>query len=1160
MKKIVCILGLLIGFTGFSQVTIIVESIPEDTPKDASIFVSGGFEDWTGGQDQYKLEQKDGTYQITLQTSENLLFKFTQGSWASVECNSKGEAIDNRNHVFKKANDTIYAKIEGWSNLFDTTKASTATNNVSVISEEFYMPQLDRKRRIWIYLPPDYHTSQKSFPVVYMHDGQNLFDNKTAFAGEWNIDETMNKLFRDQNMSLIIVGIDNDVDSRIEDYSPYRNDKHGGGGGDAYVQFIANTLKPYIDSNYKTLKESSNTAIIGSSLGGLLSHYAALNYPEVFGKAGIFSPSFWFTKAEIQENTEEKALNKLSKLYYLVGDKEGDAQEMEISPVVKDTEDVITLLKTNGFSAANIQSKVVSGGEHNEKLWREGFEEAILWLFPDKVNHRQYISANQTDSKLEVQVSDGNYEIQFYSNDIVETTFIPNGETALNASHAVVMQPLKTKIDYQDLGEKLNFSSEGISVSIQKEPFKISYSYKGEPIVFERNGYQKNDDFETIQFGVTDDEVLYGGGARALGMNRRGHRLRLYNRAHYGYETESKLMNYTMPIVMSSKKYMLHFDNAPIGYLDLDSRADNTVTYETISGRKTYQVVAGKSWLDIIDNYTDLTGKQPMLPLWALGNFSSRFGYHSQEETIETIDKFREENIPVDAIILDLYWFGKELKGSMGNLEFYRDSFPDPKQMVKDLASKNVETILITEPFVLTTSNRWDDAVKQNVLAKDSIGNPATYDFYFGNTGIIDIFNPKGKQWFKDIYKDLSDLGVNGFWGDLGEPEVHPSWVQHATGSADEVHNIYGHDWAKLVYESSLEANPKQRPFILMRAGYSGTQRYGMVPWSGDVNRTWGGLQSQPEIALQMGMQGLAYMHSDLGGFAGANLDDELYVRWLQYGVFQPIYRPHAQEDVPSEPVFRSDKAKTLAKEAIELRYRLLPYNYNLMFENNQTGAPLMRPLFFEEDSNTEALNDASIYFWGEDFLISPVIYANAEKQKVYFPKSSNWFDFYSTKIYKGGSVIQYTLEENTIPTFVRGGAFIPMSKTVQSTKDYDANELIVHYFFDSSIKESERQFYNDDGTTVNAFEKGIYEFIEFESEFEKNWLEIEFEAEIGKNFKTQNKNITLVVHNVVQQPKRIKVGNKKVEGQYNSKKQLLKIPVVWNTSEEIEVKIKLNQ
>ena len=163
--------------------------------------------------------------------------------------------------------------------------------------------------------------------------------------------------------------------------------------------------------------------------------------------------------------------------------------------------------------------------------------------------------------------------------------------------------------------------------------------------------------------------------------------------------------------------------------------------------------------------------------------------------------------------------------------------------------------------------------------------------------------------------KGLHDKGIMGVWGDLGEPEVHPDDLVHATGSAQTIHNIYGHDWARMIYEGYKKDYPNERPFILMRAGYSGSQRFGMIPWSGDVNRTWGGLQSQPEIALQMGMQGMAYMHSDLGGFAGANLDDELYVRWLQYGVFQPIFRPHAQEEVPSEPVYRSDEAKGLSKK-----------------------------------------------------------------------------------------------------------------------------------------------------------------------------------------------------------------------------------------------------
>ena len=204
-----------------------------------------------------------------------------------------------------------------------------------------------------------------------------------------------------------------------------------------------------------------------------------------------------------------------------------------------------------------------------------------------------------------------------------------------------------------------------------------------------------------MSFNLNNSEALYGGGARALGMNRRGNRLQLYNRAHYGYETKAELMNFCIPLVMSSKLYAVHFDNAAIGYLDLDSKKDNTLTYETISGRKTYQVIVGDSWTDLVSNYTDLTGKQPLLPRWALGNFSSRFGYHNQDEVENTIKKFEQNQIPVDAIILDLYWFGKTIKGTMGNLEWDKDNFPNPDKMISDLNAKGLKTILITEPSEL---------------------------------------------------------------------------------------------------------------------------------------------------------------------------------------------------------------------------------------------------------------------------------------------------------------------------------------------------------------------------------------------------------------------------------------------------------------------------
>ena len=772
---------------------------------------------------------------------------------------------------------------------------------------------------------------------------------------------------------------------------------------------------------------------------------------------------------------------------------------------------------------------------------------------PHRIFESVEIIENQS---LEIKVNDGLYKIVPYTKNIVQTTFIPTGETEKKESHAVVLKPKQIDVTFKEEVNHFVLQTDGIVIKVQKSPFQIQYYFNNKLLISEAEGYTKNDSLEKINFNIKSNEVLYGGGARALGMNRRGHRLELYNKAHYGYETHSELMNYTIPIVVSSHRYMLHFDNAPIGYLDLDSKQTNHLTYETISGRKTYQVIATNSWPELINQYTDLTGKQPMLPRWALGNFASRFGYHSQEEVEKTINKYIDLNVPIDAVILDLYWFGKTITGTMGNLEVYRDSFPDFEGMISRLKTKGVKTITITEPFVLTTSNRWTEAVEKQVLATDALGKPFTYDFYFGNTGLIDIYNPEGASWFWSIYKGLRAKGVVGVWGDLGEPEVHPKALKHYNRTADEVHNIYGHDWAGLIHSGYKKDFPKERPFVLMRAGYSGSQRYGLIPWSGDVNRTWGGLQSQTEIALQMGLQGLGYMHSDLGGFAGANLDDELYVRWLQYGVFQPIFRPHAQEEVPSEPVFRSQKALELSKQAVDLRYALLPYNYHLVFENNTKGLPLMRPLFFE-DSRIEMDTISTTYLWGNDFLISPITKAGQEQQKVDFPITGNWYDFYTKQKFEGGKTTFIQTQENSIPTFVRAGAIVPMTKPIQSTDNYQLDQFELHYYFDKNVQHTQRLIYNDDGVLANAYENGHYELLKVDAKHNPKQIQIEFSATNGVQFQSTIKEINLVLYNLNKVPKKVFFNNKKINYQYDYLTKTCQLNLTWNTSNKSKIKIK---
>jgi predicted alpha/beta superfamily hydrolase len=248
----------------------------------------------------------------------------------------------------------------------EETKKSTDSKQVSTFTIE--APQLQTTKKIWIYLPENYLTSKKKFSAIYMHDAQNLFDAKTSYSGEWNVDEKLDSL----KAQVIIVGIEHGNEKRIDELTPFKNEKYGGGKADSYLEFIVKTLKPQIDKTYRTKTKKKNTIIMGSSLGGLTSYYAVLKYPTVFGKAGVFSPSFWFTK-DIYTLTEKSKKIK-SKIYFLCGDAESD-------DMVSDLNKMEYLLNSNRCYCLNLNKKtIVKGGKHNEKLWRDGFVDAILWL------------------------------------------------------------------------------------------------------------------------------------------------------------------------------------------------------------------------------------------------------------------------------------------------------------------------------------------------------------------------------------------------------------------------------------------------------------------------------------------------------------------------------------------------------------------------------------------------------------------------------------------------------------------------------------------------------------------------------------------------------------------------------------------------------------
>jgi predicted alpha/beta superfamily hydrolase len=335
------------------------------------LFLAGDFNSWNPADKAWQLAPDGaGSYQLLKNLPRGIYnFKVTRGSWQTVECTRLGKPVDN--HNFTVVNDTaLIMNIEGWQDNFAAEpKAHTASLQVNIINKKFEMSQLGRQRRVWIYLPADYQSSKKKFPVIYMHDGQNLFDSYTSGYGEWGIDEILDKLAGQKEC--IVVGVDHGGDYRITEYDPY-DSKYGKGRGNDYVDFMAKNLKPYIDKHYRTKTNPANTTIAGSSMGGLISMYAALKYPAIFGNAGVFSPAFWIAP-DIYQYAQRQKLSAKSRFYFVCGDAESES-------MVADMKKMAAIIRNKIPGEKNAPVVIIKGASHNEKQWNGDFPGFYEWL------------------------------------------------------------------------------------------------------------------------------------------------------------------------------------------------------------------------------------------------------------------------------------------------------------------------------------------------------------------------------------------------------------------------------------------------------------------------------------------------------------------------------------------------------------------------------------------------------------------------------------------------------------------------------------------------------------------------------------------------------------------------------------------------------------
>lgn len=383
LYRLVAILFIILIYTSTVSaqytVTIKLQAVPYSHNRE-TVYAAGSFNGWNPADDNYKLSAANSLSKIL--NAGKYEFKFTRGAWDRVECNNLGADIANHTIEIKR-DTTLTFSVEAWKDDFVAPKKHTASSNVQLLSENFDMPLLHKQRHIWVYLPPGYEKNKKHYPVMYMQDGQNIFDEYFAPFGEWGMDECLDSLIEKGTPGCIVVAIENGSMDRMSEYNPYEFTWKKDSSlttfpprAHEYIGDIIHTLKPYIDKQYRTLASKENTIIAGSSMGGLISYYAAIKYPDVFGKAGIFSPAFW-TASGIDSLTDSIGNSMKGKYFFYMGGQEGGSY-VEDMKRIRD--------KVGKNSAAFIYSVIDPEAKHNEAAWRKWFAEFYKWMMADGYN------------------------------------------------------------------------------------------------------------------------------------------------------------------------------------------------------------------------------------------------------------------------------------------------------------------------------------------------------------------------------------------------------------------------------------------------------------------------------------------------------------------------------------------------------------------------------------------------------------------------------------------------------------------------------------------------------------------------------------------------------------------------------------------------------
>ena len=639
-------------------------------------------------------------------------------------------------------------------------------------------------------------------------------------------------------------------------------------------------------------------------------------------------------------------------------------------------------------------------------------------------------------------------------------------------------------------GTSWDIHTGALRVVVEPEPFaiKVYDNYQTMLVADVPGGYRKDGDHIVCTKNFARNESIFGLGEKGDILDRRGGVYTMWNSDKPCYCIDEDPLYKSIPFFMSSRRYGIFFDNSYRTTFDFSRR--DSYTFEADGCAMVYYIIAGEDYKDILKQYIGLTGKPVMPPMWALGFSQCRGLYVHQDQALEVARKFRELEIPCDVIYQDIGW-----TRYLQDFRWREDNYSNPRAMLDTLHSLGFRVVVSQDPVVSQRNTaQWLEADSLGLFAKD-IRTGKTYDMpwpWGGRCGVVDFTNPAAAAWWGEYQQSPIDDGVDGFWTDMGEPawsneeERDRLNMLHYAGPHAAIHNVYGLYWDRVVTEEFNRRNPDKRLFQITRAAFSGMQRY-CFSWTGDsgdarlMTNSWEQFAYQIPMMLSAGLGGIPFITGDITGYCGTIEDyedaAELYVRWMQFGLFTPLSRSHHEGNTAVEPWMFPPAAMAAAKKAIELKYTLLPYIYTCAREAYDTGLPIMRAMFLEFPQDKECRRQDFQFMFGPSLLVAPVVEQGATTREVYLPKG-RWYDWYSGEIYEGGRYITVPAPLDRTPLFVREGSMVPTIPVVMNTEEAK-NAPITLRCFPQNSQTTSYTLYEDDGCSM-GYTRGEFSKITF--------------------------------------------------------------------------------